>query len=49
MTKEKVFELIDSARPQMEGILKFMEDHAATGYEEWEASDYLADLYEKLG
>lgn len=49
MTKENIFELIDSVRPEMEGILNFMEDHAATGYEEWEASDYLAELYEKLG
>ncbi len=49
MTNEKVFELIDSVRPEMEAVLNFMEDHAATGYEEWEASDYLADLYEKLG
>lgn len=49
MTNEKIFELIDENRPQMEDILNFMEDHAATGYEEWEASDYLADLYEKLG
>ena len=49
MTNEKIFELIDSARPEMEGVLAFMEDHAATGYEEWEASDYLASLYEKLG
>lgn len=49
MTNEKIFELIDAARPEMEAVLHFMEDHAATGYEEWEASDYLADLYEKLG
>ena len=49
MTNAKIFELIDSVRPQMEDVLNFMEDHAATGYEEWEASDYLADLYEKLG
>ena len=49
MTKEKIFELIDSARPEMKAVLDFMEEHAATGYEEWEASDYLADLYEKLG
>ncbi|MBE6680570.1 MAG: amidohydrolase [Ruminococcaceae bacterium] len=49
MTKDKIFELIDSHRKEMEAVLDFMENHAATGYEEWEASDYLADLYEKLG
>ena len=49
MTKEKIFELIDARSEEMKAVLDFMEDHAATGYEEWEASDYLADLYEKLG
>ena len=49
MTKEKIFELIDAHSEEMKAVLDFMEDHAATGYEEWEASDYLADLYEKLG
>ncbi|MBR5011120.1 MAG: amidohydrolase [Clostridia bacterium] len=49
MNKEKIFELIDSYKDKMRDVLDFMEDHAATGYTEWEASDYLADLYEKLG
>ena len=49
MTNEKIFALIDSHKGEMEAVLDFMENHAATGYEEWEASDYLADLYEKLG
>ena len=49
MTSEKIFELIDSHREEMKAVLDFMDDHAATGYREWEASDYLADLYEKLG
>lgn len=49
MTKEDIFALIDSHRSEMEAVLEYLEDHAATGYEEWEASDYLADLYEKLG
>ena len=49
MKNEKIFELIDNVRPEMEGVLYFMEDHAATGYREWKASDYLAELYEKLG
>ncbi len=49
MTNEKIFALIDSHKGEMEAALDFMENHAATGYEEWEASDYLADLYEKLG
>ena len=49
MKNEKIFELVDSHRAEMEAVLAYMEDHAATGYEEWEASDYLADLYEKLG
>lgn len=49
MTNEKIFELIDSVRPEMESVLDYMENHADTGYEEWDASDYLAGLYEKLG
>ncbi len=49
MTNEKIFARIDSYKGEMEAVLDFMENHAATGYEEWEASDYLADLYEKLG
>ncbi len=49
MTKEQIFELIDAQRTEMQAVLDFMEDHAATGYQEWEASDYLAALYEKLG
>ncbi len=49
MTNEKIFELIDSHRSEMEAVLDYMENHAATGYREWEASDYLAELYEKLG
>ncbi len=49
MTKEKIFELIESHRSEMQDILNFMEDHAACGYEEWEASEYLSKAYEKLG
>lgn len=49
MTNKDIFALIDSHRAQMEEILEYMEDHAATGYEEWEASDHLALLYERLG
>ena len=49
MTKEQIFELIDAQRAEMQAVLDFMEDHAATGYREWEASDYLAALYEKQG
>ena len=49
MTNEMIFSLIDSHRPEMEAVLNYMEDHAACGYEEWEAHEYLADAYEKLG
>ena len=49
MTNREIFDIIDAHRAKMEAVLEYMEDHAATGYEEWEASDYLADLYEKLG
>lgn len=49
MNKENIFELIDSYKAKMEEILNYLEDHAATGYEEWEASEYLAEAYEQLG
>ena len=49
MTNEKIFELIDSYRDEMKAVLDYMEDHAATGYEEWEAHEYLVKEYEKLG
>lgn len=49
MTNEKIFQLIDSYRAEMEAVLNYMECHAACGYEEWEAHEYLADAYEKLG
>lgn len=49
MTNEKIFELIDSHRDEMKATLDFMEDHAATGYREWEAHEYLAAEYERLG
>ncbi len=49
MTNNEIFELIDSYRGEMEDVLNFMEYNAEIGYQEWEASAYLADLYEKLG
>ncbi len=49
MTGKDFLSLIEPNRPIMEDILDYMDAHAATGFEEWEASDYLADLYEKLG
>ncbi len=49
MEKDIIFGLVEENEDTMKNVLDFMEDHAATGYEEWEASDYLAELYEKLG
>ena len=49
MTKESIFSLIDARRGEMEEILSYMESHPACGYEEWEASDHLAEAYEALG
>lgn len=49
MTNEKIFELIESYQDEMKSVLDYMEDHAATGYEEWEAHEYLSEAYEKLG
>lgn len=49
MTNEMIFDLIDSHRTEMEAVLNYMEDHAACGFEEWEAHEYLAEAYEKLG
>lgn len=49
MTNEEIFALIDAHKDEMRAVLDFMEDHAATGYEEWEASDDLAARYESLG
>jgi len=49
MTKEQIFELIDARRAEMQAVLDFMETHPATGYREWEASNYLAEAYRALG
>ena len=49
MTNEQIFKLIEERRAEMEAVLDFMENHAATGYREWEASNYLEDAYKKLG
>lgn len=49
MTNEQIFELIETHREKMQAVLDYMEDHAATGYREWEASNYLADAYKALG
>ncbi|MBQ4151051.1 MAG: amidohydrolase [Clostridia bacterium] len=49
MTNERIFELIDSYRSEMEAVLDYMEKNAATGYREWDAHSYLVDAYEKLG
>lgn len=49
MKKEAVFALVEARRAEMQAILDFMEAHPATGYREWEASNYLADAYKKLG
>ena len=49
MTNENIFELIESHKDEMSATLCYMEDHAATGYEEWEAHEYLVEAYEKLG
>ncbi len=49
MTNEKIFEFIDSCRTEMENVLDYMEHHAATGYQEWDAHNYLVEAYEKLG
>lgn len=49
MTNGEIFEKIDARRAEMEDVLSYMAHHAATGYREWAASDYLAALYEKLG
>lgn len=49
MTNGKIFEIVESHRIKMQGILDYMEDHAATGYREWEASAYLEKAYHDLG
>lgn len=49
MTKEQIFDIIESHKEKMEATLSFMEDHAATGYKEWEAHEYLVREYEALG
>ena len=49
MNSEKIFELIDSYRAEMEAVLNYMEHNAATGYCEWDASNYMAEAYKKLG
>ncbi len=49
MTNEEIFDLIDSHKDEMKAALDYLEDHAACGYEEWEAHEYLAKAYERLG
>lgn len=49
MTNEKIFELIESHRKEMQAVLDYMEDHADTGYCEWDAHGYLVKAYEALG
>ena len=49
MTSEKIFELIEERRAEMEAVLDFMENHADIGYCEWDASEYLENAYKKLG
>ncbi len=49
MTAEKIFDILKPYRADMESVLDYMENHPATGYREWDASNYLAELYKKLG
>ena len=49
MNKETLFDLIDSYKEKMQEVLDYLEDHAACGYEEWEATEYLEKAYEELG
>lgn len=49
MIEKQIFEYLDARRGEMQAVLDFMETHPATGYREWEASNYLAEAYKKLG
>ncbi len=49
MTNERIFDIIDSHRDEMEAALNYINDHAACGYEEWEAHEYLRKEYQRLG
>lgn len=49
MTKEQIFELIESNTAKMQEILDFMETHPAAGYREWEACAMLEKEYRALG
>ena len=46
---DRIFQIIESRREEMKSILNYMEEHAATGYKEWAAHTYLAEMFEKLG
>lgn len=47
--KERIFEIIESRRAEMQAVLEYMETHPATGYCEWEASAYLEEAFRALG
>ena len=42
-------EIVERQMPLMRAAFDFMLDHPETGYREWQATDYLAAAYEKLG
>lgn len=46
---DKFFQNIDNAKNEIYDILDFMWDNPETGFNEWKASDYLKNKFEKLG